>query len=138
MCQPSVEIITYNWVERQDHRFPDFDIWRKSRAFEELPRWQEERRVVGGRDELGEVEALKKNDDDRQLPVPLLMLEAYSLTREEVDRFAMICGTLAENKTVNMRAVGTWMEALMLEVICNRLHACLRYIRKPRYTQNNI
>jgi hypothetical protein len=83
MCQPSVELITYNWVERQDHPFPDFDNTRKCWDFEQLLDWQEQHRVQTMSQEKWKV--LRKPVNVTPLPVPLLMLEAYNVTREEAE-----------------------------------------------------
>lgn len=40
MCQPSMELITYNWVERHQSPFPDFDVTRKCWDYERLLEWQ--------------------------------------------------------------------------------------------------
>lgn len=45
MCQPSMELLTFGWVENHDTPFPDFDITRKCWDFEELLKWQDEHRV---------------------------------------------------------------------------------------------
>jgi len=45
MCQPSLELITFNWVKHQVQPFPDFDITRKCWDFERLVEWQDEHRV---------------------------------------------------------------------------------------------
>jgi hypothetical protein len=82
MCQPSVELITYNWVERQVHPFPDFDITRKCWNFEQLMQWQNEHRVQSMSQDKWK--ALRKPDDITPLPVPLLMLEVYNVTLKEV------------------------------------------------------
>jgi mycotoxin biosynthesis protein UstYa len=85
MCQPSVEMITYNWVEHQRLPFPDFDITRKCWDFEQLLQWQLENRVESMTQERWK--ALRKPDDITPLPFPLLMLEAYNITREEADAY---------------------------------------------------
>jgi hypothetical protein len=82
MCKASVDLITYNWVGKQVHPFPDFDITHKCWDFEELLEWQEEHRVQGIKEKW---EALVKPEDVTPGPIPLLMLEAYNVTREEVD-----------------------------------------------------
>ncbi len=45
MCQPSMELLTFGWVEKHDTPFPDFDITRKCWDFEQLLEWQDEHRV---------------------------------------------------------------------------------------------
>jgi hypothetical protein len=83
MCQPSVELITYNWVERQEHPFPDFDISRKCWNFDSLMEWQEKNRV---KDIANKWDELKMPSNYQMLPVPTLMLEAYNVTREEAGK----------------------------------------------------
>lgn len=83
MCQPSVELLTYNWVERQDNPFPDFDINKKCWDYEKLLSWQEENRVPNMTKKMWR--AMQRPNDVTALPVPLLMLEAYNVTREEAE-----------------------------------------------------
>ncbi|ATY66311.1 hypothetical protein A9K55_001983 [Cordyceps militaris] len=45
MCQPSMELITFDWVEKHATPFPDFDITRKCWDFEQLLEWQDKHRV---------------------------------------------------------------------------------------------
>lgn len=45
MCQPSLDLIKFDWVERHSRPFPDFDITRKCIDFEGLLAWQEEHRI---------------------------------------------------------------------------------------------
>lgn len=52
MCDASVDLVTYNWVETQKHPFPDMSINRQCRSFDTLLQWQEEHAFqfgVGGR-----------------------------------------------------------------------------------------
>ena len=80
MCQPSVEMITYNWVEEQDHPFPDFDINHRCWDFGALLDWQNEHRVKGIKQKW---DGLVKPDDWPAAPIPLLMLEAYNITERD-------------------------------------------------------
>jgi hypothetical protein len=68
-------------VQRQVHPFPDFDLPRKCINFDSLLEWQAEKRVHSMTSEKWA--ALEKPEDVTPLPVPLLMLEAYNITREE-------------------------------------------------------
>ncbi|XWW93907.1 hypothetical protein V2A60_001846 [Cordyceps javanica] len=45
MCQPSMELLTFNWVEGHKGPFPDFDITRKCWDYEQLLEWQDAHRV---------------------------------------------------------------------------------------------
>lgn len=40
-CQPSIEVISYNWQEGQETAQPDLDVWRKCVDHEGLLEWQE-------------------------------------------------------------------------------------------------
>lgn len=45
MCHPSLELLTFNWVEKHKTPFPDFDITRMCLDFDKLLNWQDEHRV---------------------------------------------------------------------------------------------
>lgn len=45
MCRPSLDIITFNWVEKHKAPFPDFDITRKCWDFDQLMAWQDDQRL---------------------------------------------------------------------------------------------
>lgn len=45
MCSASVDLITHRWLDVQQHPFPDFNINKKCRNFEDVLEWQE-RHVV--------------------------------------------------------------------------------------------
>ncbi|KAG2421755.1 hypothetical protein HFD88_005731 [Aspergillus terreus] len=82
MCQPSIELISYNWVEKQVAPFPDFDIYHQCWDYEALLAWQDRHRVTQIQHKWPR---LQRPEETPQLPVPLLMLEAYNVTREEAD-----------------------------------------------------
>ncbi|KUJ23672.1 uncharacterized protein LY89DRAFT_573258, partial [Mollisia scopiformis] len=44
-CQPSLNVITHNWVEGQRFPFPDFDIERKCVDYESVWEWNMERGI---------------------------------------------------------------------------------------------
>jgi hypothetical protein len=70
MCQPSLEVFTFNWVEHHVPPFPDFDMTRKCRNFESLLSWQDEHRVQSINDEMWK--ALRIPDGTKPNPSPLL------------------------------------------------------------------
>jgi hypothetical protein len=41
MCSASVDVITHRWLDVQKHPFPDFNIQKKCRNFEDVLAWQE-------------------------------------------------------------------------------------------------
>ncbi|OAA60805.1 hypothetical protein ISF_05844 [Cordyceps fumosorosea ARSEF 2679] len=44
-CQPSMELLTFNWVEGHKGPFPDFEVTRKCWDYDRLLEWQDEHRV---------------------------------------------------------------------------------------------
>lgn len=79
MCQPSIELIGYHWVNKQKHPFPNFDIYHQCRDFEQLHAWQDRHRVKDIEDKWP---IFHRQEVDASLPEPLLILEAYNGTRE--------------------------------------------------------
>jgi hypothetical protein len=73
MCQPSVELMTYNWVEGQRKPFPDFTTTGQCWDFEQLQKWQEKHKVSSMSQEKWN--ALRIPEDDKPLPSPILTLE---------------------------------------------------------------
>lgn len=45
MCDASVDVMTYNWMETQRHPFPDMSINKKCRDYEAVLTWHEEHLV---------------------------------------------------------------------------------------------
>lgn len=45
MCDASVDVMTYNWMETQRHPFPDMSINKKCRDYEAVLAWHEEHLV---------------------------------------------------------------------------------------------
>jgi Mycotoxin biosynthesis protein UstYa len=41
MCSASVDVITHKWFDVQKHPFPDFNIQKKCRNFDDILAWQE-------------------------------------------------------------------------------------------------
>ncbi|KAL7790294.1 hypothetical protein V8C37DRAFT_417510 [Trichoderma ceciliae] len=70
MCQPSLELITFNWVERHKSPFPDFDITRKCWDFRELLAWQDEHRIQSLNSEMWK--GLRIPNDTMPNPSPVL------------------------------------------------------------------
>jgi hypothetical protein len=44
-CQPSLNIVTWTWMEDQPEPFPDFNAWRKCQNTDELFEWIDKRQV---------------------------------------------------------------------------------------------
>ncbi|KAH7389133.1 hypothetical protein BKA64DRAFT_130575 [Cadophora sp. MPI-SDFR-AT-0126] len=42
MCQGSLDVLTFNWMETQDWPFPDFFVNRQCRDFDAIVKWQDE------------------------------------------------------------------------------------------------
>ncbi|KND86455.1 hypothetical protein TOPH_08925 [Tolypocladium ophioglossoides CBS 100239] len=78
MCQPSLELITFNWVEKHEAPFPDFDITRKCWDFEQLLAWQDEHRVQSINGVMWK--ALRIPDGAVPNPSPLLNEETLNQT----------------------------------------------------------
>ena len=79
MCQPSLELITFNWVEHQAGPFPDFDITRKCLNFDSLMEWQEKHRVQTVNNAVWK--ALRKPDGLVPLISPILNSEVDNVTQ---------------------------------------------------------
>ena len=80
MCQSSVELITYSWVEGRDNPFPDFDMTRKCYDIEQLLDWQERHQIPGAAKEKWK--DLQKPQDVTPLPPPILMQEVRNMSGE--------------------------------------------------------
>lgn len=39
-CQPSLDVITHNWVDTQPYPVPDFNMNRKCKSHERILNWQ--------------------------------------------------------------------------------------------------
>jgi len=46
MCTANVDIITYEWRERQSQPFPDFNIKKQCRNFDEVLAWRERTQIT--------------------------------------------------------------------------------------------
>ena len=79
MCQPSVELITYSWVQEREHPFPDFDITKKCYGVDQLLDWQNEHQVEGM--DRARWNTLRQPEDITPLVPPVLALEALNETR---------------------------------------------------------
>ena len=45
ICHADADLITYNWMDTQEHAYPDFSVVKQCRDFEALVRWRDEHRV---------------------------------------------------------------------------------------------
>ena len=69
MCQPSMELLTYNWVERHETPFPDFDITRKCWDFNQLLAWQDENRIQSINSDMWESLRIPNGVEPNRSPV---------------------------------------------------------------------
>lgn len=68
MCQGSLDVLTFNWMETQEWPFPDFYVNHQCRDFEAIVEWQEEHALplMMGRN-------ITRPEGAKQIPAP----EAY-------------------------------------------------------------
>ncbi|KAH8671580.1 hypothetical protein BX600DRAFT_510245 [Xylariales sp. PMI_506] len=78
MCQPSLEIIVFEWIEKHEKPFPDFDITRKCWDFEQLLEWQDAKRALSVNSATWN--ALRIPDDVVPGPSPVLNNEVLNVT----------------------------------------------------------
>ena len=76
MCQPSMEFLTQNWIERQHLPFPDFAINKKCWDYEAILRWKEEHRVLDIEARFNE---LRPPPDAVIMPLPPLVAETWEI-----------------------------------------------------------
>ncbi|KAK5994497.1 hypothetical protein PT974_04974 [Cladobotryum mycophilum] len=88
MCQPSLELITFNWVEEHELPFPDFDIKRKCWSFDRLKEWQDKHRIEAVNTE--QWQKLKLPNGVTRDPAPQLL-------KEELDVIGKVNKTSSEN-----------------------------------------
>jgi hypothetical protein len=74
MCKPSFELITHNWIEKQNLPFPDFGVNKKCWDYEALLGWKEKNRH---RDVEEKFEEMKPPQGTKQLPLPPLQQETW-------------------------------------------------------------
>ncbi|KAJ4357173.1 uncharacterized protein N0V89_001748 [Didymosphaeria variabile] len=71
-CQPSLNMLNFNWMETQENPFPDFAINRKCVDHSAVLEWQDR---VGIREDLVENDIIKKPKDAKVLPALPQLLE---------------------------------------------------------------
>ncbi|RFU25441.1 hypothetical protein B7463_g10897, partial [Scytalidium lignicola] len=81
MCQPSVELITYNWVEHMLPPYPDYDITKQCWDYDQLLKWKDENRVMRVNDERWML--LSRPKDAKAVPLPVTIVEEYHITNPE-------------------------------------------------------
>ncbi|KZF23211.1 hypothetical protein L228DRAFT_245949 [Xylona heveae TC161] len=80
-CQPSVDVITYNWMETQKSPFPDFAIHKKCRNHAAILEWQNAQNTSFTPDRL---DALGAPEDAIVLPaLPQLLAHDGPLSQSE-------------------------------------------------------
>ncbi|RQM04599.1 hypothetical protein DH86_00004312 [Scytalidium sp. 3C] len=81
MCQPSVEMITYNWVDHMMPPYPDYDITKQCWNYEDLLQWKDEHRALTVNDERWM--SLRRPKDAHPVPMPLTVTEEYHFSKLE-------------------------------------------------------
>jgi hypothetical protein len=77
LCESSVDLITYNWMEGLHFPFPDFDLTHQCRSFEALLDWQHDHMVDGRL-----YETISKPDDVVPLRPPhQLIYDIFTLNK---------------------------------------------------------
>lgn len=71
-CQPSLNMLTFNWMETQENPFPDFGINRKCVDHSKILEWQDK---MGIREDLVENGKIEKPKDAKVLPALPQLLE---------------------------------------------------------------
>lgn len=72
MCQGSLDVLTFNWMETQDWPFPDFFVNRQCRDFDAIVKWQDENALplMMGRN-------LTRPEGAKQIPAPEALYEMF-------------------------------------------------------------
>lgn len=78
MCQPSMDLFTFNWVEGHEGPFPDFDMTRKCWDYSQLLEWQDGHRVQTIN--TAEWSAMVAPEGTERRPSPILFKESLSRT----------------------------------------------------------
>lgn len=82
MCRPSMEMLTHNWIPRQDAPFPDFAVNKKCWDYETLLSWKEENRMRGVEERFKE---LRPPKGTVRVEMPELVRETWDIIdRKEV------------------------------------------------------
>ncbi|KAM3469185.1 hypothetical protein MY8738_010156 [Beauveria namnaoensis] len=76
MCQPSMELLTFDWVQGHDGPFPDFDMTRKCWDYGQLLEWQDNHRVQTIN--TAEWRAMRAPKGAKWKPSPILYQESLS------------------------------------------------------------
>jgi Mycotoxin biosynthesis protein UstYa len=76
MCRPSLELLTQNWIERQNAPFPDFGINKKCWDYEAILDWKERNRVLDIENRFKE---LKPPAGAVREPLPPLVAETWDI-----------------------------------------------------------
>lgn len=79
MCRPSMELLTHNWIERQNAPFPDFGVNKKCWDYEAILDWKEKNRVL---DVERRFEELKPLEGTAREPLPPLVDETWQIIEE--------------------------------------------------------
>ncbi|KAJ3571418.1 hypothetical protein NPX13_g5386 [Xylaria arbuscula] len=82
MCHADVDIVTFNWREKQDEPWPDFEITKQCRDFEAIVEWQNEKKLD---DTIERWKALQKPADAKQRKLPPGLVEIDANGDGEID-----------------------------------------------------
>ncbi|KAH8817056.1 hypothetical protein F5884DRAFT_242765 [Xylogone sp. PMI_703] len=78
MCQPSVELITYNWVEHMLPPYPDYDMTKQCWDYEQLLEWKDKKRVMRMNDDRWK--SLRRPEGAKAVPLPVTIIEEYHIS----------------------------------------------------------
>ncbi|KAL9630953.1 MAG: hypothetical protein Q9164_006155 [Protoblastenia rupestris] len=67
MCHADVEPVTYNWRKTQVAPFPDFEVHKTCRNFDDILQWQEEHKLKNAHNRWN---AFEKPDDAQEVEAP--------------------------------------------------------------------
>jgi hypothetical protein len=80
MCKPSVELITWTWVQAYEKPFADFELNKKCWNYDELRAWQAKHRIPVEHTENGQWVGVTPWPEEMRMPTPILVQEGSNLT----------------------------------------------------------
>ncbi|KAK5628322.1 hypothetical protein RRF57_004037 [Xylaria bambusicola] len=84
MCHADVDIVVFNWREKEDEPFPDFEVKKQCRDFDAVLQWQDEMKLG---DTIERWKALQKPVGAKQRKLPPGLAEIDPLGDGEIDGF---------------------------------------------------
>ncbi|KAI0525967.1 hypothetical protein F5B22DRAFT_261893 [Xylaria bambusicola] len=82
ICHADVDIVTFNWREKEDEPFPDFEVRKQCRDFDAILEWQDKMKLD---DTIERWKALQKPVDAKQRELPPGLAEIDPLGDGEID-----------------------------------------------------